>query len=74
MIEKHKTEIRADLLEKLRMKAREQGRPEGDLLDEAVGRYLNEGGGGLGELLAGAERWQREHGIEPLSDEESMRS
>lgn len=73
MVEKYKMEIRADLFEKLRLRAREQGRPEGDLLDEAFRRYLGEGGVGIGELLEGAERWQREHGIEPLSDEESMR-
>ncbi len=39
MGEKSRTEISTELLEELRRRAREQGRPE-DLLNEAVRRYL----------------------------------
>lgn len=40
MVEKQRIEISAELLEELRRGAREQGRPEGELLEEAVRRYL----------------------------------
>lgn len=74
MVEKHKTEINAQLLEELRRMAKEQGRPEGELLEEAVRRYLlSERPGTLVELFEGADRWQRERGLDPLSDEEAMK-
>lgn len=71
MAEKQQTEISAELLEELRRRAKEQNRPEGELLDEAVRSYLNRPGS-LKELFERAERWQREQGVEPLSDEEAM--
>ena len=40
MTEKQKTEMDARLLEELRRRAEEQGRPETEDLEEAVGRYL----------------------------------
>lgn len=40
MVEKQRIEISAELLEELRRGAREQGRPEEELLEEAVRRYL----------------------------------
>ncbi len=72
MVEKQKTEINAELLEELRRRAREQGRPEGDLLDEAVRRYLKLYSGSLAELFEEAERWQRERGVAQLSDEQAL--
>lgn len=42
--EKRTSEIDAGLLEELRRRAREQGHPEGDLLEEAVRRYLDRPG------------------------------
>jgi archaellum biogenesis protein FlaJ (TadC family) len=41
--EKQRTEIDAGLLAELRRRAKELGRSEGDLLDEAVRRYLERG-------------------------------
>lgn len=74
MVEKQKTEISAKLLEELRRRAKEQGRPEGELLEEAVRRYLLlERPGTLAELFEGAARWQREQGVDPLSDEEAAK-
>ena len=72
MAEKRTTEIDAGLLEKLRRRAREQGRPEGDLLEEAVRRYL-ERPGSLAELFERIDQGQKERGVEPLSEEETMR-
>lgn len=72
MVEKRKTEIDAGLLEELRRRAKEQGRSEGELLDEAVRRYLKPHGGSLAELFEEAERWQRERGIAQLSDEQAL--
>lgn len=72
MTEKQKTEIDAELLERLRRKAQEQGRPEGELLDEAVRRYL-ERPRSLAELFERIEHGQRKRGVEPLSEDEAMR-
>jgi hypothetical protein len=72
MVEKQKTEIDAELLERLRRRAREQGRHEGELLDEAVRRYL-ERPRSLGELFERVDRGQRERGVEPPSEEEALR-
>ncbi len=49
--EKQKTEIDAGLLEELRRRAKELGRPEGELLDEAVRRYLERSDPGRFEEL-----------------------
>jgi hypothetical protein len=65
-------EISAELLEELRRRAREQGRPERELLDEAVKIYL-ERPGSLAELFEGIDRGQRERGVAPLSEDEAMR-
>lgn len=67
-----KTEIDDRLLRELRELASEQGRSEQELLDEAVLRYLR-GRAGLKQMLEDAAGWQKEHGVEPLSDEEAMR-
>lgn len=71
MAEKSRTEISTELLEELRGKAQDAGRPVSDLVDEAVRRYLDRAGS-LEELLDRADRWQRERGVEPLSEEEAM--
>jgi hypothetical protein len=70
MVEKSRTEISAELLEEIRLRARDTGRSESDLIDEAVRRYLDRAGS-LAELLDRAGRWQREQGVEPLSEEEA---
>lgn len=69
--EKQRAEISAELLDELRRRAKEQGRSEGELLDEAVKRYL-EIPSSLAELFEEADRWQKERGIEALSDEEAL--
>lgn len=65
-------EISPELLEELRRRAREQGRPERELLDEAVRSYL-ERPGSLAELFEGIDQEQRERGVAPLSEGEAMR-
>jgi hypothetical protein len=65
-------EISPKLLEELRRRAREQGRPERELLDEAVKSYL-ERPGSLAELFEGIDRGQRERGVASLSDGEAIR-
>lgn len=71
MAEKQKTEIDAGLLKELRRRAEDQGRPEAEVLEEAVRRYLD-APRTLAELFDRADRWQREHGVEPLTEEEAM--
>lgn len=65
-------EISSELLEELRRRAREQGRPERELLDEAVKSYL-ERPGSLRELFEQIDQGQCERGVEPLSEDEAMR-
>lgn len=76
MAEKQKTEINAGLLTELRRRAEELGRPEGELLDEAVRRYLlvlmPRRSGSLEEFFEKVERRRREEGVEPLSEDEAM--
>jgi hypothetical protein len=66
------TEISPELLEELRRRAREQGRSERELLEEAVKSYL-ERPGSLAELSEGIDQGQRERGVAPLSEAEAMR-
>ncbi len=72
MAEKQKTEIDARLLKELRHRAEQQGRPETEVLEEAVRRYLD-APRTLAELFDRAAQWQREHGVESLTDEEAMK-
>jgi hypothetical protein len=65
-------EISSELLEELRRRAREQGRPERELLDEAVKSYL-ERPGSLEQLFERIDQGQRERGVEPPSEDEAMR-
>lgn len=71
MAEKQKTEIDIELLEELRRRAEDQGRPETEVLEEAVRRYLD-APRTLAELFDRADRWQRERNVEPLTEEEAM--
>ena len=110
MAERQRTEIDAALLAQVRAVADAQGRPESEVLEEAVIGYLSflyARSGLLGvrpegdtadigrpveetyvgspsdpstwrprtsaELFALVDRWQRESGVEPLSDGEAMR-
>jgi hypothetical protein len=68
-----RAEIDGELLAEVRRMADEQGRSERELLDEAVRTYLLRRRAGLKELFEDAARWQRERGIDLLSDEEAMR-
>lgn len=72
MAERARTQIDVGLLEELRRRARDQGRDEVELLDEAVRSFLNRPGS-LAELFEQIDRGQRERGVEPLSEEEAMR-
>ena len=65
-------EISPELLEELRRRAREQGRPERELLDEAVKSYLRRPSS-LAELSEGIDQGQRQRGVAPLSEDEAMR-
>ncbi|MDQ4002149.1 MAG: hypothetical protein M3283_14395 [Actinomycetota bacterium] len=65
-----RAEISPELLEELRRRAREQGRPERELLEEAVKSYL-ERPGSLAELFERIDQGQRERGVAPLSESEA---
>lgn len=86
------TEIGADLMEELRRVAEEEGRPEDEVLEDAVRfflslrAYFTEGSRTGGSRPEGVPRaielkgfledvavWQRQRGVEPLSDQEAMR-
>jgi hypothetical protein len=66
------TEISPELLEELRRRAREQGRSERELLEEAVKSYL-ERPGSLAEMFEGIDQGQRDRGVAPLSESKAMR-
>lgn len=67
-------EIDDGLLAEIRKLAEEQSRPERDILEEAVKKYLERSrAGGIEGLFERIDRGQRERGVEPLSGEEAMR-
>lgn len=72
------TKVDRELLNAIRKIASEEGRGESDVIEEALRRYLSSpsrlrGGETFGGIFARVEKWQRERGVEPLSDEEAMR-
>lgn len=85
MTETQRTEVSARLMEEVRRVAREQNRSESEVVDEAVALFLSlrhrfvrdefvgEPSGGLKEFFEHVADWQRERGVEPLSDEEAAR-
>ena len=69
-------EIDDKLLGEIRRLADEQGRPQREILDEAVLAYLRDRAlrsESLPELFERVERWRDAQGVEPLSEEEAMR-
>lgn len=77
-----RTETRIDrvLVERARDLARREGREESELIEDALKRYLDGKDAGragheetFGEILDEVAAWQRQHGIEPLSEEEAMK-
>jgi len=67
-----RTETRIDRV--LVERARREGREESELIEDALRRYLGEDGEEtFGEILDRVADWQREHGVEPLSEEEAMK-
>ncbi|MGH3088721.1 MAG: hypothetical protein ACRDSJ_15560 [Rubrobacteraceae bacterium] len=84
MSETQRTEVSARLMEEVRRVAREQGRSESDVMNEAVALFLAlrqrfvrggpvaEPAGSLKAFFEHVAKWQRERGVAPLSDEEAM--
>lgn len=74
LVDMERTETRIDraLVEQARERARREDRGESDIIEDALRRYLAEEAT-FGEILDGVAACQREHGVEPLSDEEAMK-
>jgi hypothetical protein len=73
-MERTETRIDRALVERARERARKEGREESDVIEDALRRYLGEVREmTFGEILDGVAAWQREHGVEPLSEEEAMK-
>jgi len=78
-----RTETRIDrvLVERARERALEEGREEADVIEDALKHYLDredpERSPGheetFGEILDRVANWRREHGVEPLSEDEAMK-
>ncbi|MDQ3436340.1 MAG: hypothetical protein M3491_03195 [Actinomycetota bacterium] len=71
-----RTETRIDrvLVERARERARREGREESELIEDALRRYLDGGEEEtFGEILDRVAAWQREHGIDPPSEEEAIK-
>lgn len=80
MAEARRTEVSAELMEEVRRVAGEQNRSESEVVEEAVAlflslrhRFVGEASEGLKEFFEHVADWQRERGVEPLSDEEAAR-
>jgi Arc/MetJ family transcription regulator len=74
IMERTETRIDRALVERARERARREGREESDVIEDALRRYLGEvGEENFGEILDGVAAWQREHGVEPLSEEEALK-
>lgn len=71
-MERTETRIDRTLVERARERAREEGREEFDVIEDALKRYLDREET-FGEILDRVAQWQREHGVEPLSEEDAMR-
>ena len=73
--------INRELLERERQRAREEGREKSDVIEAALKRYLGREDRrdpeheetSFEKILDGVADWQREHGVEPLSEDEAMR-
>jgi hypothetical protein len=84
MTNRARTEIRSELLEAVRKLAAQQGRDESDVLEDAVSFFLvsrayfmrgindHWRSASLEEQFGRVSAWQRERGIEPLSEDEVM--
>jgi len=78
-----RTETRIDrvLVEQARERAREEGREEADVIEDALKHYFDredperspDHEETFGEILDRVANWQREHGVEPLSEDEAMK-
>jgi hypothetical protein len=73
MAEKVQTEISAELLEEVRRLAEEQGRSETEVVEDAVKSYVVRRVSDPEPLFEHIERWQRERGVEPLSEDEAIK-
>lgn len=76
-LKRTQTKVDRVLLDAVRRIASEEGRGESDIIEEALRRYLAESsslrdGETFEDIFARVEQWQRDQGIEPLSDDEAM--
>ena len=73
-MERTETRIDRALVERARERARREGREESEVIEDALRRYLAEDREEtFGEILDSVAAWQREHGVEPPSEEEAMK-
>jgi Arc/MetJ family transcription regulator len=72
-MERTETRIDRSLVKRARERARKEGSEESDVIEDALRRYLGEAVGvPFGEVLDSV-AWQREHGVEQLSEEEAIK-
>lgn len=73
-MERTETCIDRILIERACERARREGREESDVIEDALRRYLDEAGEEtFGEILNGVAAWQRERGVETLSEEGALK-
>ncbi len=78
-VERVETKISRNLMEAVRERARQEGRDSSEIIEEAVSRYLLRARDAakrprdLKEILDSMDRYRRERGVEPLSEEEAMK-
>jgi hypothetical protein len=76
-MERVETKISRDLMEVVRAQAKREGRNPEEVVEDAVRNYLSRAGKnparGFPEIFDSIDRYQKEHGVEPLSEEEAMK-
>jgi hypothetical protein len=80
-MERTETRIDRELLERARQRVREEGCEESEVIEATLKRYLDgedyrdpeHDETSFEEILEGVADWQREHGVEPLSEDKAIR-
>lgn len=76
-MEKVETKISRDLMEAVEARASKEGRGSDEVVEDALRSYLIRHGDGsvrnLRKIFDSIDKYQRERGVEPLSEEEAMK-
>lgn len=76
-MERVETKISRELMEAVKAQASKEGRDSEEVVEDALRSYMLRQGGlprrDLPEIFEAIDRYQKERGVEPLSEEEAMK-